>query len=131
LDENSVYVGDFIRVTNAVAAKNDGDVVTLTEGGEAKTNDVGLVTVTVGGEAKTNDVGLVTLTVGGEDEMHAVRNIDPDELTNMSFWLALELTQAAPQSCWLNDPAFENMLSMLVTLDTSHFEISRLNDDAP
>ena len=131
MDENAADDGDFVRVENEVAVKNDEIVVALVVCREGKKNDAGLVTLTVGREAKTNDVGVVTLTVTGEDEMHAVRDIDPDERTNMSFWLAFELTQAAPQSCCLNDPAFENMLSMLVTLDTSHFEISRLNDDAP
>ena len=131
MDENAADVGDFIRVGNAVAVKNEVDVVTPTVRGEGKKNDAGLVTLIVVREAKTNDVGVVTLAVRGVGEMHADRDIDPDELTNMSFWLALELAQAAPQSCWLNDPAFENMLSMLVTLDTSHFEMSQLNDDAP
>ena len=33
------------------------------------------------------------------------RDIDPDDPVNISFWFALELTQAAPQSFWLNDVA--------------------------
>ena len=37
--------------------------------------------------------------------VHTVRDIDPDEPVNMSFLLAFELTQAAPQSFWLNDTA--------------------------
>ena len=85
MDENAADAGDFTRVENAVGFKDDGDAVTLTVGGEAQTAYVGLVTLTVGGKAKKNDVGLVTLTVGGEDGMHADRDIDPDELTNISF----------------------------------------------
>ena len=50
--------------------------------------------------------------------------------SNMSSLLAFELTQAAPQSCCLNDAAFMNMQSILVTLDTSHFEMSALKDRA-
>ena len=45
--------------------------------------------------------------------------------------LAIECIQAAPQSLCLNEAASVNMLSMLVTLDTSHFEILPLNEVAP
>ena len=37
--------------------------------------------------------------------VHTVRDIDPDEPVNMSFLLAFELVQAAPQSFRLNDVA--------------------------
>ena len=36
---------------------------------------------------------------------HTVRDIDPEELVNMNFFLAREWTQAAPQSFCLNDAA--------------------------
>ena len=61
------------------------------------------------------------------DDMHTVLDIDPDVVENISALLACEWTQAAPQSVWLNDTALENMLSMLVTLETSHLEMSMLN----
>ena len=49
---------------------------------------------------------------------------------NISRLVAFEYTQAAPQSSCLNDVALLNMLSMLVTLDTSQCEMSPLNDGA-
>ena len=62
--------------------------------------------------------------------VHTVLDIDPDEPANMTFFVAFEWTQALPQSCRLNTIAPRNMLSMLLTLDTSHFEMSRSNDRA-
>merc|ERR1712032_27614 len=62
--------------------------------------------------------------------VHTARDIVPDDPINMLFLLALELTQSPPQSFWLNDAAKENILFMLVTPDTSHFEMSLLNDVA-
>ena len=59
-----------------------------------------------------------------------IPSIDPDEPANMSNLDAFEWTQAAPQNFRLNDVASENMKSMLSTLDTSHFEMSPLNDVA-
>ena len=41
--------------------------------------------------------------------VHTVRDIDPDEPLNMSFLLALDWTQAAPQSSCLNDVASPNI----------------------
>ena len=55
---------------------------------------------------------------------------DPDEPSNMFVLLALELTQLASHSSWLNALASKNMLFIEVTLDTSHFETSLLNDFA-
>ena len=57
-------------------------------------------------------------------------DIDPIEPVNMRFLVALEYTQAAPQSRRLNDAACINMRFMEVTFLTSHFEISQLNNDA-
>ena len=58
-------------------------------------------------------------------------DIEPGEFLNMSVIVALEWTHASPQRVWLNDVASLNMYSILVTLDTSHFEMSPLNDSAP
>ena len=57
-------------------------------------------------------------------------DIDPGDPVNMRPLLAFEWVQAAPQSFLLNDSASRNMLSMLITLDTSHFEMSRLKNVA-
>ena len=62
--------------------------------------------------------------------VHTAFDIDPGDPVNMSFLLALELTQSRPQSFWLNEGALKNIESMSVTLDTSHLERSPLKDDA-
>ena len=64
------------------------------------------------------------------DVVHIVLDIDPDDPANITLFLALEWTQAAPQSRRWNNIASRNMESMLLTLDTSHFEMSPLNDSA-
>ena len=64
-------------------------------------------------------------------DVQSVRDIDPREAVNMAFLLAFEWTQADPHRFWLNDFASKNMEFMLVTRDTSHFDMSILNDDAP
>ena len=66
-----------------------------------------------------------------EPRHSGVLAIFPFEPTNISVWLAFELLQAGPQSVCANDVAPLNILAMLVTLDTSHFEMSPLNDVAP
>ena len=53
----------------------------------------------------------------------------PEEPTNISDLSAVEVPHA-PQSVCEKDEAPENMRFMLVTLDTSHLEMSLLNDDA-
>ena len=53
----------------------------------------------------------------------------PGELSNIPSFFAVEVIHA-PQSVCAKDDAKANMLSMLVTLDTSHFDMSQLNDDA-
>ena len=60
--------------------------------------------------------------------VHTVLDIDPDEPANMSVDLAIEWTQAAPQSFRLNDSAPQNMESMLLTRDTSQCAMSPLNE---
>ena len=58
-----------------------------------------------------------------------VVQIAPDEPSNIPFLSAVEMYHK-PQSACANDDAPENIFSMLVTLDTSHLEMSALNDDA-
>ena len=42
-------------------------------------------------------------------DVHTVRDIDPGEPSNISFLLASDRTQAAPQSSCLNDAACANI----------------------
>ena len=53
----------------------------------------------------------------------------PDDPSNMSSLIAVEVNHA-PQSLREKDEAPLNISIMFVTLDTSHFERSPLNDDA-
>ena len=53
-------------------------------------------------------LGFVATVSAG---MQAIDDIDPGEPSNISFWLALELTQAASRSFWVNDSALKNMNS--------------------
>ena len=53
----------------------------------------------------------------------------PDEPSNISCLSAVEVLHA-PQSVCEKDDALRNMDFMLATLDTSHLEMSLLNDDA-
>ena len=59
----------------------------------------------------------------------AVVHIDPGEFSNMRRFSALDLAHA-PQSFRLNAVAPLNIADMSVTLDTSHLEMSPLNDNA-
>ena len=59
-----------------------------------------------------------------------VAQISPDEPSNISSLLAFEVSHASPQSVCAKDDALENILSMLITRDTSHLEMSPLKDDA-
>ena len=59
----------------------------------------------------------------------AVVQIRPGELVNIPSLFAAEVLHA-PQSVCAKDDAPLNISCMLVTLDTSHFERSQLNDDA-
>ena len=62
--------------------------------------------------------------------VHTGCDIDPDVPVNASVFVAFELSQAAPQSSCLKDASLRNIRSILITLDTSHFEMSPLNDSA-
>ena len=55
--------------------------------------------------------------------------IRPDEPSNIALLSAFEVSHT-PQSVRAKDDAPENIFPMLVTLDTSHLEMSPLNDDA-
>ena len=76
------------------------------------------------------NLGAAGLNTGVGANVCPVRIIDPDDPANILLLLAFELTQAAPRSSWLNDFAKKNILSILVTLDTSHLEMSQLKDVA-
>ena len=58
-----------------------------------------------------------------------VLQIFPDEPSNILVLTALEVNHA-PQSVCEKDDAESNMRAILITLDTSHSEMSLLNDDA-
>ena len=58
-----------------------------------------------------------------------VVHIFPGDPSNIEYLSAVEVLHA-PQSVCAKDDAPKNMSSMLVTLDTSHLEMSLLNDDA-
>ena len=58
-----------------------------------------------------------------------VVQIRPGEPLNIPSLSAVEVSHA-PQSGRAKDDAPENMPRMVVTLDTSHVEMSSLNDDA-
>merc|ERR1712183_813536 len=53
----------------------------------------------------------------------------PDEPSNIPSFFAVEVDHA-PQSVCVKDDAPENISFMLITLDTSHLEMSPLNDGA-
>ena len=62
-------------------------------------------------------------------QLGVIVSIRPDEPSNIPSLSAADVCHL-PQSVCANDDASENMSSMLVTRDTFHLEISRLNDDA-
>ena len=62
--------------------------------------------------------------------VHTVLEMDPGEPSNMTVLLAFEWTQGASQSFRLNDFAWRNIESILITRDTSHFDTSPLNVNA-
>ena len=63
--------------------------------------------------------------------VHTVLDIDPNDPANIPVLIAFELTQPGPQSFCVKDLVFRNIFSMLLTLESCHFEISPLNDAAP
>ena len=65
----------------------------------------------------------------GVDGLALTVHISPDEPWNIPSFFAAEVSHA-PHSVCAKDDARENMLVMSVTLDTSHFEMSLLKDDA-
>ena len=61
--------------------------------------------------------------------MVVVAEISPDDPLNIPLLSAVEVYHL-PQRVCENDDAPENISFMLITLDTSHLEISALNDEA-
>ena len=72
---------------------------------------------------------LVVVVAVVVDVLVLVVQIRPDEPSNIPFLSAVEVLHA-PQSVCEKDDALRNMDFMLATLDTSHLEMSLLNDDA-
>ena len=65
----------------------------------------------------------------GVSLLELVEQICPNDPSNIPSLSAVDVSHA-PQSVCAKDDAPKNMSSMLVTLDTSHLEMSLLNDDA-
>ena len=76
---------------------------------------------------KTKKINFVPL--GVVVVVVVVHIIFPDEPEKISFLLAVDFCHA-PQRVWEKALAPWNMTPILITLDTSHFEISPLNDVA-
>ena len=64
------------------------------------------------------------------DVLALVAQICPDEPRNIWSLSAVEVSQASPQSVCVKDDTPKNISAMTSTLDTSHLEISALNDNA-
>ena len=75
-------------------------------------------------------VDNLLIVVNDVVSVQPVRDMNPSEFTNMFLFKALERAQESPQSFRLKDFAPQNMKFMLVTCDTSHFQMSMLNDVA-
>ena len=67
--------------------------------------------------------------VGVLDGEVVSRQIFPDESSNMLVFLAVEVNHE-PQSVCAKDEAPSNILLIVVTRDTSHFDRSQSKDDA-
>ena len=89
--------------------------------GASKDDDPGLC-----GDAKVNDINTNTQ----HHKPHDVSDIEPSEPANILSLDAFEKPHVAPQSFCLKEDAPWNMESILLTLDTSHFDRSPLNDVA-
>ena len=107
-----------------------GHAVVRSIGGVGDSVLIGFLTMSSrSGFGRRDTYGCVICVVDGTGaDVHAVRAIDPGEPSNMSLLLAFELTHSTPQSFWSNNAASVNILSILVTLDTSHLERSPLKD---
>ena len=73
--------------------------------------------------------GVVLPLEVGVDVLALGEQIRPDEPSNIPSLSAVEVYHA-PQSVCVKDEAPLNMSAMVVTLDTSHLEMSPLNDEA-
>ena len=72
---------------------------------------------------------LLVVVVVVVESVEPVEKICPGEPSNMLFFSAVEVTHAPPSVCAKED-ANRNIKPMSVTLDTSHLEISPLNEYA-
>ena len=72
---------------------------------------------------------LLEVVVVVVESLVPVEHIRPGEPSNIPSLSAVEVSHA-PQSACAKDGANRNIKSMSVTLDTSHLEMSMLNDDA-
>ena len=59
--------------------------------------------------------------------VHILVSIDPREPSNIDAFAAAEFTQAAAHKFCVNLGAFKNIMTIFVTFDTSHFEMSPVN----
>ena len=74
-------------------------------------------------------IKVAFLLVGVPVASSVVVQIRPDEKANISAVVAVEVCHS-PQRVCANDVAPKNISFILVTLDTSHLEMSPLNDEA-
>ena len=74
-------------------------------------------------------IKVAFLLVGVLVVSSVVVQIRPDEPANISSVVAVEVCHS-PQRVCENDDAPKNISFILVTLDTSHLEMSPLNDEA-
>ena len=74
-------------------------------------------------------VVVVEVVVVVVEVVVVVLQIRPGDSWNIASFFAVEVLHA-PQRFCLKDDAEVNMRFMLITLDTSHLEMSPLNDDA-
>jgi hypothetical protein len=72
---------------------------------------------------------LLLQVVAVVDVLILFAQIRPNERWNILYSFAVEVSQT-PQSVCAKDEALLNISAILVTSDTSHLEISILNDDA-
>ena len=73
---------------------------------------------------------LLLEVVAVVEALDMVVQIRPDDPSNISSLSAGDVCHVSPQSGRAKDDAPANICFMLVTLDTSHLEMSQLNDVA-
>ena len=70
---------------------------------------IGVWTINLRSDIVQSDAYLLVPPVETKTTEQTVAGIGPDKPSNMRVLLAFEWTQAAPQSCFLNDAAPKNM----------------------